>query len=60
MPKEQNTVKLIGIDPNAGNNPYNPNGFKLYAYKGQRIPAYRAKDVPNRYRWLFPNETKKK
>lgn len=49
-------VKLIGIDPNSGNNPHNPNGMKLYSYKGQRIAAYCAKDVPMKYNYLFPYE----
>ena len=38
-----------------GNDPNNPNGMKLYSYKGQRIAAYCAKDVPMRYKYLFPN-----
>lgn len=52
---KDSTVKLIGTDPNAGNNPLNPNGMKLYSYRGQRIAAYRAADVPARFRYLYPN-----
>jgi len=53
-----NKPKLIYDPPDKGNDPNNPNGMKLYAYKGVRIAAYNSKDVPNKYRYLYPNKNK--
>lgn len=33
-----------------GNDANNPNGMKIYHYKGVRVPAYSFKDVPMRYK----------